>query len=301
MIGERVHERSAMDNTSETDGLTIGDVAARSGVAEGTLRMWEARYGFPQPRRLPSGHRRYIDQDLVGVAAVLRARNEGLSLSTAIDRARRLGDEPRPSVYWALRERFPYLHPQPLGKPALTWLSRAIEDECCARSNRPVLFGCFQQERFYRQAETRWRSLAAGAQRAVALADFPRLRKPRGAPAEVPIAPADPLVREWVLVCDAEQLSACLAAWERPRTRGEPRQLEVVWSVENEVVREAARVCAQLTARRAPELVEDLRDRLAGAPAPAGPEQLRAAVELATRAVAYAGHHAGAGAAVPGS
>ena len=29
--------------------LTIGDVAERTGVTEGSLRMWETRYGFPEP------------------------------------------------------------------------------------------------------------------------------------------------------------------------------------------------------------------------------------------------------------
>ena len=33
----------------------IGDVVERTGVAEGTLRMWERRYGFPKPARLASG------------------------------------------------------------------------------------------------------------------------------------------------------------------------------------------------------------------------------------------------------
>ena len=40
-------------------GLTIREMAARTGVPQGTLRMWETRYGFPVPERLPSGHRRY--------------------------------------------------------------------------------------------------------------------------------------------------------------------------------------------------------------------------------------------------
>ena len=29
--------------------LTIGDLVARTGVSEGTLRMWERRHGFPSP------------------------------------------------------------------------------------------------------------------------------------------------------------------------------------------------------------------------------------------------------------
>ncbi|HEY2317872.1 MAG TPA: MerR family transcriptional regulator, partial [Solirubrobacteraceae bacterium] len=77
-------------------GLSIGQVAAQTGVAEGTLRMWEARHGFPTPQRLASGHRRYSADDLERVVSVARARAAGLSLEAAIARARRLDTEPRP-------------------------------------------------------------------------------------------------------------------------------------------------------------------------------------------------------------
>jgi len=268
--------------------LSIGDVAAQTGVGESTLRMWEARYAFPSPERLPSGHRRYSEQDLARIHAVLRARDEGLPLPYAINRARRLEAEPRPSVYGALREQFAHLHPYSLPKRALVWLSRAIEDECAARAPRPLLFAAFQHERFYRQVEPRWREFARSSERAIVLADFPRLRTPSGAPAEVPLAASDPLMREWVVACDAPQFSACLVGWERPRADGRPRLFETIWTVEPDVAREAARLCCDLTAQRAPGLVDDLRDRLADVPAPAGQAHLRAAVELTTRMLAYA-------------
>jgi DICT domain-containing protein len=271
--------------------LSIGDVAAETGVGESTLRMWEARYSFPTPKRLPSGHRRYSEQDLARIHAVLRARDEGLPLPFAINRARRLEAEPRPSVYGALREQFTHLHPHHLPKRALVWLSRAIEDECCARSPRPLLFAAFQHERFYRQSEPRWRQFAQTAERTIVLADFPDLRTPPNAPAEVPLEPTDPLMREWVVACDASAaggVSACLVGWERPQAAGEPRVFETIWTVEPEVAREAARLCCELIAGRAPGLVDDLRDRLADAPPPADASHLRATVELATRMLLYA-------------
>ncbi len=61
------------------EGLTIREVAARSGVPAGTLRMWEERYGFPKPQRLPSGHRRFTDEQVEEVRAVVAAREAGLS------------------------------------------------------------------------------------------------------------------------------------------------------------------------------------------------------------------------------
>jgi MerR family transcriptional regulator, light-induced transcriptional regulator len=250
--------------------------------------MWEARYAFPKPQRLPSGHRRYSEQDIERVLTVARGREEGLPLQMAIDRARQLGEEPRPSVYGALREEFSHLHPHLLPKPALRHISRAIEDECCARAPHPLLFACFQHERFYRQVQPRWKELARTAETAIVLADFPRLRRPLRAPIEVPIAPQDPLMREWVVVCDAPEWGGCLAAWERPDESAGSRHFETIWTVEPDVVREAARICAELVAREEPELVADLRRRLVEptpAPSKAG---LRAVVELATRITVYA-------------
>src|SRR5947209_9547833 len=166
--------------------LSIGEIASRSGVAVGTLRMWESRYGFPEPERLPSGHRRYSERDLEQVVAVARGRDAGLPLAMAIERARQARERPRPSVYGALRARFPHLHPHLLPKPALIQISHAIEDECSARSSAHMLFGCFQQERFYRQAQGRWRAMASTAECALVLADFAEVRYPPGAPAEIP-------------------------------------------------------------------------------------------------------------------
>ena len=95
-------------------------------------------------------------------------------------------------------------------------MSRAIEDECLARAERPLLFGCFQRERFYRDSERRWRELARTAERTVVLADFPRVRRPKTGPIEIPIAPSDPVAREWAIVCESPSFGACLAGWERP-------------------------------------------------------------------------------------
>ena len=277
-----------MRTRDESTGLSIGDIASRSGVAVGTLRMWESRYGFPHPERLPSGHRRYSEDDLERVRIVLRAREGGLPLAMAIERARRLSDEPRPSVYGALRERFPHLHPHLLPKSLLRHISEAIEDECCARAPRPTLFACFQNERFYRQAQARWSALARTAETAVVMADFAQPANPSSGPVEVPLAPDDPMVSEWVVVCDSAELSACLAAWERPTAPGTERHFETVWTVEPAVVREAARVCCDLAARREPEAVAGARERLADRPPPASEHYLRAAVELTTRALLYA-------------
>ncbi len=49
-------------------GLTIHQVAERTGVTEYTLRAWERRYGVPQPNRVPGNHYRvYNEQDIADV------------------------------------------------------------------------------------------------------------------------------------------------------------------------------------------------------------------------------------------
>jgi MerR family transcriptional regulator, light-induced transcriptional regulator len=268
-------------------GLSIREIAAASGVNEATLRMWETRHSFPAPTRLPSGHRRYSDRDLEAVRSVLRARAEGLSLVTAIERARRLSEQPVPSVYAAIRERFPELDPQVLPKRALIRLSRAVEDECALRAHRPILFGGFQHERFYRAVEPRWRELSRTAELAIVFADFDSGRSRAKRPVRVPLDAADELMREWMIVCDAPNMAACLLGWERPPAAGRGREFEVIWTVERPVVRHAARIGADLASRADPELVAGIRERLADTPA-VDESDLRNAVWLASRMVHYA-------------
>ncbi len=62
-----------------TDLLTIGEVAARSGVAASTLRYYEDRK-LIQSERMPSGHRRYPRAVLRRVAFTVFAQRIGLSL-----------------------------------------------------------------------------------------------------------------------------------------------------------------------------------------------------------------------------
>ena len=265
--------------------MTMREMSSRSGVSEATLRMWELRHGFPKPQRRSSGHRRYSEADLARVRAVVRARESGLSLQAAIDLARDHEEEQSASVYAALRARFPELEPQLVSKRGMLIMSRAIEDECLARAERPVLFGCFQRERFYRASEPRWRELARTAERAVVLADFRRVRRPRQAPVEVPLRAGQPLAREWAIVCESPGFAACLTGWERPRE--DERLFEAAWTVEAHAVRLAAQVCWRLGADAAPGVLDDLRARLYDAPV-TRENELRSGLQLSTRMVRYA-------------
>jgi DNA-binding transcriptional MerR regulator len=274
-------------------GLSIGELVERTGVAEGTLRMWERRHGFPSPRRLPSGHRRYSEADVELVRRVAGERAAGMSLAGAIARVTNEDQLGGRSVWAGLRRLRPGLEPRPLRKPVLLALSRAIEDESLARAERPLLFASFQTRRFYAQSRTRWCELARGAELAVVFADFDRVRTPRGAPAEVPVGLDQPLAREWTIVCCAPGHSVCLSAWERPPVgarRERERVLETIWSVEPEVARAAARICAAIASAARPELIEPVRARLdGGAPAPLVPEQLKLAAAITNRTLSYLG------------
>ena len=165
--------------------LAIKDVAERTGIAAGTIRMWEQRYGFPAPERTPSGYRRYTEEDVDALRKVLALRHRGLSVPAAISRAQDTGGaSDHPSIYAAVATQDPASRPLILRKATLIALSKAIEHEALALAAAPIVFATFQQERFYRRVERRYRRLAMHADAAAVFADFPGgVRHPDGAPA----------------------------------------------------------------------------------------------------------------------
>jgi MerR family transcriptional regulator, light-induced transcriptional regulator len=267
--------------------LSIGDVVRATSLTEGTLRAWERRYGFPQPQREPSGHRRYAPEEVERILRVVAERERGIALPAAIERAR-LAPSRVPSLFAQLRERRPDLQPMTVRKRHLTPLARAIEEESAARAERALLIGCFQREHFYRQSEARWRELCAGAEGAFVFADFERLRQPRGAPAELPVDRSHPVTREWALICAAPEHGVCMVAWEPPgRTRpGDQREFELLLSVEPAVVREAAETAAALAAPLAPEVAEKSRRYLEQLAPPRAESQLRLSSSITARLLA---------------
>ncbi len=277
--------------SAQLSRLSTTQLAELTGVPAATLRMWEARHGFPAPARLAGGHRRYGDRDVELVRAVVRARQDGLSLAAAIDRAR-AGDPPAPaSIFAGLARRRPDLQPMTFNKPALLALSRAIEDEHLAAARAGVLIGSFQTARFYRQSERRWRELSRNASVAVVLADFKRLRRPSHGPVQVPVRRDHPLAREWAIVMHAPDASACIAAWEIPapvQPADADRRFEVLWSPEPELVVDALAVATELIAPLAPDVAGALDASRSKAVLPSSAE-LRAAVRQAHRMLAYVG------------
>ena len=265
--------------------LAIAELSRLTGVAPGTLRIWEERHGFPAPQRLPSGHRRYSHADVDRIRAVVAARESGLSLAAAIERA--TGAERGQSIHSLLRLRRPELAPERVPKPRMAALSHAIEDECIPRARGAVLVGSFQRARFYRAAQPRWEGFADTAAVAVALADFDTDLSRR--PLEIRVDRDHPLSQEWAVVCYAPGATACLAGWEPPGQSGRPdheREFELIWTVDPELVHEAAQAAADIVAAQAPEAAERIRSALGPAPAP-GSTEVRGVAALARRMVSY--------------
>jgi DNA-binding transcriptional MerR regulator len=250
--------------------LSIGDLAREAGVSPAVLRMWETRHGFPVPHRLSSGHRRYTHADVALVRQVIRLRDAGVRLETAIAEAAATRTPTSPSVFAELRRRHPSLPTHRLRKSTLIALSWAIEDQCCATAERPVLFGAFQRSAFYRPAAARWSEMSLFARSTIVLADDWDDAAPGPGPERARLAADAPMRREWAVVCDAVDSSACLTAWELPGQQRVPdldRVFEATWTLDPVAVRDAARVAAGVAETSGVASAGPLLHELAATPA----------------------------------
>jgi MerR family transcriptional regulator, light-induced transcriptional regulator len=84
--------RTATSAALATPTVSATHFAGLTGVSRERLRTWERRYGFPEPRRVGSGPRRYALEDVPRVVAVRRAAEAGVPIPDAIERSR--GAEP---------------------------------------------------------------------------------------------------------------------------------------------------------------------------------------------------------------
>ena len=242
-------------------GLAIKDVAARTGIAAGTIRMWEQRYGFPEPERTSAGYRVYSEDDVEALRRVLAYRERGLSVPAAIERARSTDlATDRPSLYGVLAAGDP--------PPRSQLLTQAHADRRLARDRG--------RDDLARGRARRGRRLPERAQLPRGRAPLPRdgadrrrrarVRRLRGAgrggdaPVEVPLEHGDGLGNEWAVVVDAPGYGACLlgvgAAAARQQVPDRERIFEAIWTLDPRVVRRAAQVAATL-ARRADAALGD--------------------------------------------
>jgi DNA-binding transcriptional MerR regulator len=274
-------------------GLAIKEVAERTGIAAATIRMWEQRYGFPEPERTASGYRMYSEQDVDALRRVSTLRDTGLSVPAALERAKAAsGSTDRPSIYGAIAGGDEPVPARRLRKRTLLEISRAIEDETLARAAGPVVIGAFQSVRNFHGVQHRYDRLARVADACVVFADFDAVRQRPGHPTEVPIRPEDVLGNEWAVVIDAPGYAACLLAWETPESQRDDhlpdreRRFEALWTLDPRVVRRAALVGAALAAKAGADEGERLEARLRDRPL-AFEAPVPALTSLTNRIVAY--------------
>lgn len=271
---------SRSSHPAPEEGLTIGAVAARTGVGVAVLRAWEARHGFPHPMRLPGGHRRYAEEDVERIRLVEQARTEGLSIDAAIQRVLRRTPPGEPSVFAGIRRRHPETSVVRLTKAGALAVSRAIEDEHLSLGEPAVLLAAFQEERFHHASQARWQELARTATTTAVLATFPATRRV-GRTWEVAIDDTQPLRREWLVVCDGPA-PACFTAWEVPGRQADGRTFEALWSTDPLVVRAATELTIEVVGARSPEAADDLRAAIGPLPLAPAPGH---ADRIAQRAV----------------
>jgi DNA-binding transcriptional MerR regulator len=72
-------------------GIRTSAAAELLGVSPSTLRTWERRLGYPQPRRTPGNHRHY---ELAEIESLRDALHETGSISAAVEIARQRGRGP---------------------------------------------------------------------------------------------------------------------------------------------------------------------------------------------------------------
>src|SRR5436190_12192029 len=74
--------------TQLVSGIRTSAAADLLGVSPSTLRSWERRLGYPQPRRTPGNHRQY---DLGEVETLREALRQTGNISSAVEVAQRRG------------------------------------------------------------------------------------------------------------------------------------------------------------------------------------------------------------------
>lgn len=67
-----------------TPTFNIKVVVQETGLKPDTLRVWERRYGLPNPERTAGGHRLYSERDIATVKWLLERRKEGMSIGRAV-------------------------------------------------------------------------------------------------------------------------------------------------------------------------------------------------------------------------
>jgi DNA-binding transcriptional MerR regulator len=71
--------------TEQSPIYNMKAVVRETGLTPDTLRVWERRYGIPKPERTSGGHRLYSQEDIDVLKWLVARREEGLSISHAVN------------------------------------------------------------------------------------------------------------------------------------------------------------------------------------------------------------------------
>src|SRR3954464_5839718 len=82
---QRFHQACVLNIMLPMRTLKTSEAAALLNVSPNVLRAWERRFGYPKPQRSAGRHRLYTHGE---VAALRDALAQGLSISSAVSRAR---------------------------------------------------------------------------------------------------------------------------------------------------------------------------------------------------------------------
>ncbi len=90
MVGESPGRSKGRSNTM-SPGIRTNAAAEVLGVSPNTLRSWERRYGYPEPRRTKGNHRQY---ELVELQTLRDALSDTGNIASAIELARQRQSQP---------------------------------------------------------------------------------------------------------------------------------------------------------------------------------------------------------------
>ena len=208
--------------------------------------------------RLEGGHRRYTSADVAAVVDVCRRRETPGSGSTSPSgrcvpmRTLRRGPRSSPTSAPCIR---------PTGHNACT------SAPCCASRApsrtrwRPPPSMATSSPASRPVGTSRPHATAGGTSLAPPPAPTSSLTSPTSArratrtgttgPALVAVPPSAPMAREWIVICDAPDLSVALLGSDLPGQQGTPepdRPFDAIWTVDRRVVRDASRRCAEVAA-----------------------------------------------------
>ena len=73
-----------MPEANDIPTYNLKVVIQETGLKPDTLRVWERRYGLPDPERTAGGHRLYSERDIAIIKWLQERKAEGLSISRAV-------------------------------------------------------------------------------------------------------------------------------------------------------------------------------------------------------------------------